>query len=162
MPTSEPIDEITLEPYESRVLSIPVTFDQPGSYALTSVKFRFHRFFPYEQSLARKGRRLHATKQQRTQATYADDTSLTITVEESKPTMTASWDFPSRPLMSGETVPITLHVRNTGRIPIDRFQLFSTETDLISLPSGEWAEVNEALSKADGVQMKPRIMIPRH
>lgn len=135
--TSNPLEEIKLEPYETRILSIPVTFDQSGSYSLQAVRFRFHRFFPYEQTLARKGRRLHATKQQRIQPTYAEDTTLTVMVEVSRPMMTANFQYPSRPLYVGEEVPITLHVRNAGRIPFGGIQMFSNDVNSLFLQSGK-------------------------
>lgn len=135
--TTEAMDEITLEPYETRILSLPVQFETPGSYTLRSVKFNFHRFFPYEQELARKGKRLHATKQQRLEPTYAADTSLTVIVEKARPVMSASLDGPSDSVLLGEAVPLTLRIRNDGTIPFDRVQLFTDQASSIHISAGQ-------------------------
>lgn len=134
--TSELLDEVELEPYESRVLSMAVTIPDPGTYTLKSVHFNFNRFFPYEQSLARKGRRLHATKQHRIHPTYADDTTLTVSIEPSRPTATVLIDGPPGPVYEGEEVPMTLLIRNTGTVPFDQVQLYSESATSIRLTAG--------------------------
>lgn len=134
--SSDSLDEIELEPYELRVLTIPITISKPGKYTLKSVHFNFHRFFPYEQTLARKGRRLHASKQHRIQPTYADDTSLTISIEPSRPTATVSVDTPLGSMYEGEEVPLTLRIRNTGTVPFEQVQLFTERASSIRVTAG--------------------------
>lgn len=147
--SSDSLDEIELEPYESRVLAIPISLPKPGKYTVNSVRFNFNRFFPYEQTLARKGRRLHATKQHRIQPTYADDTTLTISIEPSRPTATVSIDTPPGPVHEGEEVPMTIHIRNTGTVPFDQVQLFTERASPLRVNAGMLHLLPFCLSCAD-------------
>lgn len=134
--TSEELEEVELEPYESRILSLPIAIPDPGDYTLASVHFDFHRFFPYEQSLARKGRRQHATKQQRIQPSYAEDTTLTVSVEPPRPLLSVSLDAPDHILFEGEQVQISLHMQNDGVVPFDQVQLYTDRQGSIHVESG--------------------------
>lgn len=136
---SDSVDHIELEPYECRVLSIPITMTNPGNYTLKSVHFSFNRFFPYEQSLARKGRRLHATKQHRIQPTYADDTTLTISIEPSRPMATVSLEAPPYRVYDGEELSMILHIRNTGTVPFEQVQLYPEGVSSIRLKAGRFS-----------------------
>ena len=123
--STDSLGEVELEAYETQTLSIPISISNPGKYTVKSVHFNFNRFFPYEQMLARKGRRLHATKQQRIEPTYADDATLTISIEPSRPTAVVSLEASTGYVYEGEEVPLTLHIRNTGTFPLEQIQLFS-------------------------------------
>lgn len=111
---------------------------KPGMMTIKTVKFDFHRFFPCEQPLGRKGRRLHATKQQRVDPSYANDTSLTIEIQQAKPTISARFDgFPDT-MYVGEQVGGMLEIRNEGKTAFGGVQLCLNEPGSISLVTGKF------------------------
>lgn len=131
-----PIEEITLEPYESKVIAVPVTVSSPSSITFDSVSYMFHRFFPYTQSLEKRGKRLHATKEQRITPTYAKDTSLTVEVGESRPKLVAEWEGIPEETYEGEEVEVVLKVTNTGKTAVKEVQIVSTEDGVLRLKEG--------------------------
>jgi hypothetical protein len=137
--STESLSEVILEPYESRIIS-PITATKPGTITIKSVKFDFHRFFPCEQPLARRGRRLHATKQQRVEPTYANDTSLYVEIQQARPVMSASLEGIPDVIFVGEQVGGTLVIRNEGKIAFGGVQLFVNELGSVRLATGEFLE----------------------
>jgi hypothetical protein len=120
---TESLQEITLEPYETRIISLPLKIDNPSTVTIHSVKFNFHRFFPCEQLLSRRGRRLHATKEQRLTPTYATDTSLTVHIEPARPVISARVEGMPDTIYVGEEVVGTIEVRNEGKIAFENVQI---------------------------------------
>lgn len=115
-----------MEPYETRSILLPIALDSAQSarsdhdavkqFTVSSVSFRFNRFFPVTQFLARRGKRLHATKAQRLNAIYGTDTSLRIEIVPPRPRIRAEWvDLPST-AYEGEEVRIGLRVELVGGV----------------------------------------------
>jgi hypothetical protein len=130
---TEPLAEVTLEPYETRIISLPITVHKPGTITIKSVKFDFHRFFPCEQPLTRRGRRLHATKQQRVDPTYATDNSLNVEIQQARPVISASLEGLPDTMFVGEQVGGTLVIRNEGKISFGGVQVFVNELGCLRL-----------------------------
>jgi hypothetical protein len=114
-----------------------MTATKPGTITIKSVKFDFHRFFPCEQPLARRGRRLHATKQQRFESTYANDTSLNVEIQQARPVMSASLEGIPDAMFVGEQVAGTLVLRNEGKIAFEGVQLFVNELGCVRFAESE-------------------------
>jgi hypothetical protein len=136
--STESLSEVVLEPYETRLISLPIKIDKPGTVTIQSVQFDFHRFFPCEQSLARKGRRLHSTKQQRVTPTYANDTSLRVEIGDARPMISAKVVGLPDTMFVGERVRGTLEIRNEGSIAFGDIQLFVNEQGCIRLAEGKF------------------------
>ncbi|OCF74953.1 hypothetical protein I204_03799 [Kwoniella mangroviensis CBS 8886] len=116
----ESIPEITLDPYETRTISISVT---PLSASLSTIKlsnvtFLFHEFLPCTQSLIRKGKRLHATKAQRINPTYAEDQSLTVSITPSQAGLYVELEGIPEMLYEGEEVEGKVRLKNRGKLKI--------------------------------------------
>nr|XP_019050343.1 hypothetical protein I302_00772 [Kwoniella bestiolae CBS 10118]OCF29273.1 hypothetical protein I302_00772 [Kwoniella bestiolae CBS 10118] len=116
----ETIPEITLDPYETRTLSISVTprSASVSTLNLSNVTFLFHQFFPCTQSLVRKGKRLHATKAQRVNPTYAEDQSLTVSITPSKASLFVELEGIPERLYEGEVVEGKLRLINRGKLGV--------------------------------------------
>jgi len=141
--STESLSEVILEPYETRIISLPITATKPGTMTIKSVKFDFHRFFPCEQPLARRGRRLHATKQQRVEPTYANDTSLNVEIQQARPVMSVRLEGVPDVMFVGEQVGGTLVIRNEGKIAFAGVQLFVNELGCLRLAKGELSECSQ-------------------
>ncbi|WWC60272.1 uncharacterized protein I303_102840 [Kwoniella dejecticola CBS 10117] len=111
----ESISEISLEPYESRTISISVTPTSPATLRVTNVTFLFHGFFPCAQSLVKRGKRLDSTKAQRISPTYAEDTSLTMNVTTSKAGLLAHLEGIPDELYEGQIVEGQIILSNKGQ-----------------------------------------------
>lgn len=134
---TESLAEVVLEPYETRLISLPIKVDKPGTITIQSVKFDFHRFFPCEQTLARKGRRLHSTKQQRITPTYANNTSLRVEIGNARPIVSARLEGLPDAMYVGEQVKGILGIRNEGSIAFSDVQLSVNEQGCIRLADGK-------------------------
>ena len=129
------LDEIILQPNESRTISFDITPTESTTFTVTSISYLFHGFFPVTQSLAKRGQRLHSTKAQRLAPTYAQDKSLTIAVGSSRPRLRVELeDLPSQ-LYQGEVVQGSLILHNTGSVPIDRLEMITTDCGLVVRPT---------------------------
>lgn len=129
------IDEIALDAYESRFVTIDVTANKSGALSFESVTFLFHGFLPYTQPLRRRGKRLAATKEQRIRPTYGEDRSLRVSISEAMPCLSAEMlDWPSE-LYEGEEVQVTLTLRNTGSLPVRDIALSVSERGWLRVPS---------------------------
>ena len=131
--TIEIIPDLTLEPYETRFLSIPITATAPTTITITSVSFSFHRFFPCTQSLTRRGKRLHATKAHRLTPTYGTDTSLTVEIGAARPLLRVELDNEPEAVFEGEQVEMGLRLHNNGKVAVGRIQLVSSDMDILRL-----------------------------
>lgn len=121
------VPEISLEPYESQTVLIPVVASKISTVTIDTVNFGFNRFFPCSQSLERQGKRLHATKAQRISPTYGKDSSLTVEVGRSRPRIQLELlDVPEE-VFEGEQVEVSLRVKNSGKVAVDALQLGFSE-----------------------------------
>ncbi|WVO13310.1 hypothetical protein L204_100923 [Cryptococcus depauperatus] len=127
-------NSITLDPYETRTISILVTITLPSttsSIKLVGVSYKFHDFFPCNQTLERKGKRLHTTKNQRVTPTYAQDTSLTLTILPERPRITVELLSLPQEIYTGEQVECILKIKNIGRKSIGALDMIWNEEVII-------------------------------
>jgi hypothetical protein len=129
----KPISDVQLEPYESLVILAEITANKPTTFTVTSVEYVFHQFFPCSQLLARKGKRLNATKAHRLTATYAADTSLTVTVEPSRPSLRASFQGLPHELYEGEEVEGVIQLENVGKVAVDHVQFLANVRGVVRI-----------------------------
>ncbi|WVR03860.1 hypothetical protein IAU60_000858 [Kwoniella sp. DSM 27419] len=119
----ETIEDLPLEPYETRIVSLTVTPLVSTHLRLSQATFLFHRFFPCVQILERNGPRLHSTKAQRITPTYAKDPTLTVEVVPTRATVSVELiDLPETAFV-GEEVQSTLRISNRGKVAVEDLQM---------------------------------------
>ncbi|OCF34119.1 hypothetical protein I316_04067 [Kwoniella heveanensis BCC8398] len=126
------IDEVPLEPYETRVISLSVTPTSATTLKLSQVTFLFHRFFPCVQELQRKGRRLHTTKAQKLTPTYAEDTSLTIHVAPSRAILGVDITDIPETVYAGQEVEGSIKIVNRGKVAVQDLRMIWNHPGVIS------------------------------
>ncbi|KAF9229138.1 hypothetical protein BS17DRAFT_742850 [Gyrodon lividus] len=143
----ESMGEIILRAKETRMVSIAVKSLQPASLSVPSIKYEFLGLFPTGESLARSGRRLQDTPQQRQTVTYAPDTLIKLDVEEASQELAVSFAN-NEPLVlsEGECKEMKLWMSNAGSRTIGEIWLVGGPKDQIWLESSE----NEPPSVAAG------------
>ncbi|TXT10913.1 hypothetical protein VHUM_01664 [Vanrija humicola] len=129
----ETIDEIELDPYETRQIALSVTPKASGTFTVKAVSFNFHRFFPCVESLERRGRRLNNTKAQRLTPTYAKDTTLTVHVEGSSPRVAIEMFGVPESLYEGEVVEAQIKLQNRGALAVENVQLITNVYGILTL-----------------------------
>lgn len=109
------IDDISLLAKESRMVSFAVKALAPTTLAVTHLKYDFLSLLPTQESLARRGRRLQETLQQRLSAMYAPDILLKVEVEDSNLELDVSFEM-DEPLivLEGEYKRMRAWMSNTG------------------------------------------------
>ena len=116
-------DDIFMEPYESRSILLPITLPPisqsspsaaQASFTISTVEYRFNRFFPVSQPLVKKGKRLHTTKAHRLAPTYASDTSLRVEIVPPRPRVRAEWVDLTTGSYEGEVVNVGLQLELVG------------------------------------------------
>ncbi|WWD16547.1 hypothetical protein CI109_100974 [Kwoniella shandongensis] len=127
----ETIADLYLEPYETRWVSLSVTARKPTTLRLSKASFMFHRFFPCDQSLEKKGKRLQATKAQRLKPTYAEDTSLTIAVLPARARVEAELIGVPDVVYEGEAVEAELKIRNAGKVGVEDLRVIWSEYGMV-------------------------------
>jgi len=136
----ETIKEVTLEPYETRVISVGITPKAAGAFTISAASFRFHGFLPITQSLERRGKRLHATKAQRLTPTYAKDTTLTVNAVEGAPRVVVTLHGVPDQLYEGEVVDATITLHNAGKSEVENVQAVCSHYGVISLMDAETSD----------------------
>ncbi|WWC68664.1 uncharacterized protein I206_102596 [Kwoniella pini CBS 10737] len=129
--STENIESVSLEPYETRMIHISVTPLSPSTIRLKDVSFSFHGFFPCTQSLVKRGKRLHSTKAQRITPTYAEDTSLTVDVTASRAILTAHLAGIPDNLFEGSVVGGRIRLSNRGKTNINDIGMIWNEYGVI-------------------------------
>lgn len=158
--TIQRIDEIVLSAKESRAVSVFTRFTQDPANTLAQIsiaisaceattltishlRYHFLDLMPTNESLARRGRRLHDTLQQRLIATYAPDILIKVDVEDSSLDLSATFHTED-PLvvLDGEYKRIKVWISNAGSKPIGEIWLLADRDDQISfdVPSGSSRE----------------------
>lgn len=74
------------------------------------------------EDLHRKGPRLHATKAQMLEATYAEDLSMTILVKPQQPLLHITVHELVTILLAGEVVHLSLRLTNSGAHPMSNLR----------------------------------------
>lgn len=133
----ETISEVSLEAYETRSILLSIKADRPTTLHLSAVTFLFNRFFPCRESLEKRGKRLHSTQAQRVNPTYAKDTSLRVTVEASKPTLSVELLGLPSALYEGEEVDATLRISNVGNLSVEDVRVLLSEAGILQLRTRE-------------------------
>ncbi|KAL1410386.1 hypothetical protein Q8F55_004396 [Vanrija albida] len=129
----ETINEIELDPYETRQIALAVTPKAAGTFTAMAALFNFHRFFPCVESLERRGRRLNNTKAQRLTPTYAKDTTLTVHVEASSPRVAIEMFGVPESLYEGEVVEAQIKLQNRGALAVENVQLVTNVYGILTL-----------------------------
>lgn len=131
--TIESIPEITLEPYETRLITLDLTATRSNTIEISSVSFMFHRFFPVNQPLQRKGKRLTATKEQRITPTYGSSASISVEIQASRPSISVELEGWPGTLYAGEETQATLRLVNIGSVAVTEIQLLASEPGMIRI-----------------------------
>ncbi|TYJ59142.1 hypothetical protein B9479_000131 [Cryptococcus floricola] len=142
--------DITLDPYESRAIFcsvvVPTSYPSSGTIKLLSVSFKFNGFLPCIQNLAKRGKRLHATKAQRLQPTYAEDTSLTVFLSAERPRILAEWvDLPEN-VYEGEIVESAIRIRNVGNNSVGEVSMIWSEGVLVGRKGTEHQDASSRIA----------------
>lgn len=113
--TIETAKDTILYAKESRTISIAIKASKPASLVITGVAYDFLGLLPTVESLARRGRRLQDTPQQRQTITYAPDKFLKLNVEEASQELAVAFvDDGPFVLAEGECKRMKLWILNAG------------------------------------------------
>ncbi len=107
----------------------------PGRITLSSINFLFHNMLPCRQLLAKRGKRLFSTKQERLEPSYAKDDSLTIQVISSRPRLCIDWQDPPQHLLEGECHHFGLTLTNKGQNRVTDLEWIAGEDGYITFVS---------------------------
>ncbi|OJA16247.1 hypothetical protein AZE42_00079 [Rhizopogon vesiculosus] len=111
----ETIGEIVLDANELRTISVAVKSSKPASLTVTGLAYDFLGLLPTLESLARRGRRLQQTPQQRQTVVYTPDVFLKLDVEEASQELAVAFvDDGQLVLAEGECKRMTLWMSNAG------------------------------------------------
>ncbi|KAG0696032.1 ER-golgi trafficking TRAPP I complex 85 kDa subunit-domain-containing protein [Suillus ampliporus] len=111
----ETAEDTVLYPKETRTISISIKSSKPASLVITGVAYDFLGLLPTVESLARRGRRLQETAQQRQTVTYAPDVFLKLDVEEASQELAVAFvDDGPLVLAEGECKRMKLWMSNAG------------------------------------------------
>ncbi|KAF8846247.1 hypothetical protein BDN67DRAFT_986591 [Paxillus ammoniavirescens] len=134
----ESMGEIILSAKESRTVSIAVKPSQAVSLTIPGITYDFLGLIPTEESLARSGRRLQDTPQQRQNVTYAPDILIKLDVEEASQELAVTFAN-NEPLVlsEGECKEMKLWMSNAGSKTIGEIWLVGGPEDQIWLGSSE-------------------------
>ncbi|KAG9314249.1 ER-golgi trafficking TRAPP I complex 85 kDa subunit-domain-containing protein [Chiua virens] len=145
--TIEHIQEVVLHSKESRMVSIAVKASQAVSLTIPSITYNFLGLLPARETLARRGRRLQDTPQQRQTVSYAPDILIRIDVEEASQELAVSFeDNGLLVLNEGEHRKMKVWMTNAGHKSIGELWLVSGQEDQMWLQSG----AHESLSVVAG------------
>src|ERR1700709_1291632 len=96
-------------------ISIAIKSSKPASLTITGLAYDFLGLLPTVESLARRGRRLQQTPQQRQTVTYAPDVFLKLDVEEASQELAVAFvDDGQLVLAEGECKRMKLWMSNAG------------------------------------------------
>jgi len=113
--TIETAEDTILYANESRTISIAIKASKPASLVITGVAYDFLGLLPTVESLARRGRRLQDTPQQRQTITYAPEEHLKVDVEEASQELAVAFvDDGPLVLAEGEYKRMKLWMSNAG------------------------------------------------
>ncbi|KAG6381059.1 ER-golgi trafficking TRAPP I complex 85 kDa subunit-domain-containing protein [Boletus reticuloceps] len=145
--TVECVEEVVIHAQENRTLSIAVKVSQATSLTISYITYNFLGLFPARESLARRGRRLQDTPQQRQNVAYAPDILIRTDVEEASQELAVSFENNELLILNeGEHRSMKLWMTNAGHKSIDEIWLVGGLEDQLWLESSE----SEPLSVAGG------------
>jgi trafficking protein particle complex subunit 8 len=114
------------------VLKIPIALrcSRPALFTVAEVTFKFLSLLPCRESLASRGKRLHATPHQRQNVVYGPDATIKVSVVETTHRLLAAFVNDTRLVaMEGEHRSLDIWVSNQGSKPIDEAWIVSSPTD---------------------------------
>ncbi|KAI6162059.1 ER-golgi trafficking TRAPP I complex 85 kDa subunit-domain-containing protein [Pisolithus thermaeus] len=136
----ERIDEITLHAKENRSVSLAVRVSEASTLVITDFGYEFLGLLTAKESLARRGRRLQDTLQQRLTPTYAPDIFIKAAIEDDNLELDVSFAT-VEPLvfLEGEYRWVEMRLSNIGSRAIGEVWLLAGPEDQISpyCPSAE-------------------------
>ncbi|KAI6119835.1 ER-golgi trafficking TRAPP I complex 85 kDa subunit-domain-containing protein [Pisolithus croceorrhizus] len=136
----ERIDEITLHAKENRPVSLAVRVSEASTLVITDFGYEFLGLLTAKESLARRGRRLQDTLQQRLTPTYAPDIFIKAAIEDDNLELDVSFAT-VEPLvfLEGEYRWVEMRLSNIGSRAIGEVWLLAGPEDQISpyCPSAE-------------------------
>lgn len=154
--TLEPMNEVVLRAKENRMVRIQTTSDlgthafnliqvsiavkasQATSLTIPSITYNFLGLLPTRESLARRGRRLQDTPQQRQSVTYASDILIRTDVEEASQELAVSFENDELLVLNeGEHRPVKLWMTNAGCKSIGEIWLVGGPEDQMWLEPSE-------------------------
>ncbi|KAH9082196.1 hypothetical protein EDB83DRAFT_2336975 [Lactarius deliciosus] len=87
----EILDEIVLDPRETRTIPLSVLAKRPMTLQITDVSYSFLSLLPAKESLVTRGRRLQDTPSQRQNKVYAPDIVVKVEVEDATQRLSAQF-----------------------------------------------------------------------
>ncbi|KAF8445809.1 ER-golgi trafficking TRAPP I complex 85 kDa subunit-domain-containing protein [Boletus edulis BED1] len=136
--TVECVEEVVVRAKENRTLSIAVKVSQATSLTISYITYNFLGLFPARESLARRGRRLQDTPQQRQNVVYAPDILIRTDVEEASQELAVSFENDELlTLNEGEHRSMKLQMTNAGHKSIDEIWVVGGLEDQLWLESSE-------------------------
>ncbi|KAG1716011.1 hypothetical protein ID866_1176 [Astraeus odoratus] len=130
----ECLDKVTLFPNENRVVSFTLKPFEAATLNITHLRYEFLGLLPAKESLARRGRRMQDTLQQRLTATYAPDILSKVEVEDANLELDVSFET-NEPLtvLDGESKQVKVWISNAGSKAIGEVWMLAGSGDQISL-----------------------------
>lgn len=134
---------VKLSPREARTLAIPLsltTSNKGAAFRIAAVSYTFAGSIPFTQRLTKRGRRLNATREQRTSAVpqYAPDETLLVVAADPQPALSvvAVENVPDR-IGLGEEREVRVVLQNVGKADMARGLVFLTDRpEAVSLRGG--------------------------
>jgi hypothetical protein len=144
----DPHEPVQLGPYDSatvhllsyklssmlkvRQIRLALTSQIKATFRITSVSYLLNGVLKCTETLARRGKRLHATKEQLINPTYAQDTSLDVAVREPVPTLNADLSDLPTTLFEGESVLCHIRLSNPGSVPLSDLVVISDHPSMVT------------------------------
>ncbi|KAH8982598.1 ER-golgi trafficking TRAPP I complex 85 kDa subunit-domain-containing protein [Lactarius akahatsu] len=111
----EVLDEIVLDPRETRTIPLSVLAKRPITLQITDVSYSFLSLLPAKESLVIRGRRLQDTPFQRQNKVYAPDVVVKVEVEDATQRLSAQFFDDNRlVLYHGERKQMRIWLSNVG------------------------------------------------
>ncbi|KAH7885908.1 ER-golgi trafficking TRAPP I complex 85 kDa subunit-domain-containing protein, partial [Phlebopus sp. FC_14] len=130
------VDEITLGAKESRTVSVAMKSSRAATLTIPRIRYDFLGLLSSTESLARRGRRLQDTPQQRQSLVYAPDVLIHLDIEEASQELAVSF-VRDEPLVlkEGECKTMELHLLNAGSSAIGEVWVVAGADDQVWLES---------------------------
>ncbi|GAA98075.1 hypothetical protein E5Q_04757 [Mixia osmundae IAM 14324] len=125
-------DRVELLAAEVSEIEVSVTARKALQFTVDHIEFLLNDMLQCRDSLRRKGSRLQKTLEQRVQASYAEDTSLSVLVLDELPSLKMELQLPERSL-AGERSRACLVLSNPGQVPLTSLRLHSSHPHILSM-----------------------------
>lgn len=134
------LDEVVLDPREERAIEVPIRTVAEARCTIVAIAYQLDGTLACRDPLARRGKRLNATQEQRAavEPSYARDISFDLAIRAAVPALQATvHDWPTAPLLEGETVVASVRLTNAGSIAIAAVHALSGSPDVLSFWPGQ-------------------------